>query len=162
MAAAVLAVLEQGDEAIVLDPAWPHYDGHVRLAGGVPVHVPCRAEDAFQPDPERVRSAVTPRTRVLVVSSPSNPTGAVIEPENLAALAALCRDRDLVALSDEIYASFVYDGTAHRSIAAEPGMTERTVIVDSCSKTWSMTGWRVGGRSLPRRSPPRSTSCTST
>lgn len=149
VAAAVLAIIEPGDEAIVLDPAWPHYDGHVRLAGGVPVHVPCRGEDGFQPDPERVRAAITPRTRLLVVSSPSNPTGAVIEPENVAALAALCRERDLVALSDEIYASFVYDGAQHCSIASEPGMTERTVIADSCSKTWSMTGWRVGWAIAP-------------
>ena len=109
----------------------------------------CRAQDGFQPDPERVRSAVTPRTRLLVVSSPSNPTGAVIEPENVAALAALCRERDLLVLSDEIYASFVYDGAQHRSIASEPGMTERTVIADSCSKTWSMTGWRVGWAIAP-------------
>ena len=71
VAAAVLAIVEPGDEAIVLDPAWPHYDGHMRLAGGVPVHVACRAQDGFQPDPERVRAAITPRTRLLVVSSPS-------------------------------------------------------------------------------------------
>ena len=73
----------------------------------------------------------------------------MIEPENVAALAALCRDRDLLVLSDEIYASFVYDGAQHRSIASEPGMTERTVIADSCSKTWSMTGWRVGWAIAP-------------
>jgi aminotransferase len=121
----------------------------VRLAGGVPVHVACRAQDGFQPDPERVGAAITPRTRLLVVSSPSNPTGAVIEPENVAALAALCRERDLHAISDEIYASFLYDGAQHRSIASEPGMTERTVIADSCSKTWSMTGWRVGWAIAP-------------
>lgn len=149
VAAAVLALLEHGDEAIVLDPAWPHYDGHVRMAGGVPVHVPCRAQDGFQPDPERVRAAITPRTRLLVVSSPSNPTGAVIERDTVAALAALCRERDLIAISDEIYASFVYDGAQHHSIAAEPGMAERTVIADSCSKTWSMTGWRVGWAIAP-------------
>jgi aspartate/methionine/tyrosine aminotransferase len=149
VAATVLALMRPGDEAIVLDPAWPHYDGHVRLAGGVPVHVPCRAEEEFQPDPERVAAAVTPRTRLLVVSSPSNPSGAVIKHENVAALAALCRERDLIALSDEIYASFLYDGAQHHSIALEPEMAERTVIADSCSKTWSMTGWRVGWAIAP-------------
>jgi len=149
VAAAVLAILEPGDEAIILDPAWPHYDGHVRLAGGVPVHVPCRAEEGFQPDLERVAAAVTPRTRLLVVSSPSNPSGTVIEPGNVAGLAALCREHELFALSDEIYASFVYDGARHHSIAVEPGMAERTVIADSCSKTWSMTGWRVGWAIAP-------------
>lgn len=149
VAAAVLAILDHGDEAIVLDPAWPHYDGHVRMAGGVPVHIPCRAQDGFQPDVERVRAAVTQRTRLLVISSPSNPTGAVIEPEAVAALAALCRERDLIAISDEIYASFVYDDARHHSIASEPGMADRTVIADSCSKTWSMTGWRVGWAIAP-------------
>jgi len=142
--AAVLAVLQPGEQAIVLTPAWPHYQGHVRLAGGTPVFVPCRCEDGFQPDPDQVAAAITSRTRMLIVSSPSNPSGAVIEPARLAALARLCVEHDLIALSDEIYAGFLYGAARHRSIAAEPHMTERTVIVDSCSKTWSMTGWRVG------------------
>lgn len=149
VAAAMFALLEPGDEAIVLDPAWPHYDGHVYLAGGVPVHVTCRAEEGFQPDPDRVAAAITSRTRLLVLSSPSNPSGAVIDPERIRALAALCCDRDLAVLSDEIYAAFVYDGAQHHSIATEPEMAERTVIVDSCSKTWSMTGWRVGWAIAP-------------
>jgi aminotransferase len=143
-AAAVLAILEPGEEAIILDPAWPHYQGHVRLANGIPVHVPCTYDDGFQPDPERVAAAITRRTRMLIVSSPSNPSGAVIEPTRLSALAALCVRHDLIALSDEIYASFLYEAVTHHSIATEPYMAERTVIVDSCSKTWSMTGWRVG------------------
>lgn len=148
-AAATFAVVDPGDEVIILDPAWPHYDGHVRLAGGVPVHVPCEAAEAFQPDPDRVEAAVTRRTCALIVSSPCNPTGTVIDAERIAALAGLCVTHDIVALSDEIYSDFVYDGAVHRSIAAEPGMTERTVIVDSCSKSWSMTGWRVGWAIAP-------------
>ena len=144
VAAAVLAILKPGDEAIILDPAWPHYRGHVQLAGGVPVHVPCTCEDGFQPDPERVAAAITSATRLLILCSPSNPSGAVIDSARLSALAELCAKHDLIALSDEIYASFVYDGADHRSIAAEPAMAERSVVVDSCSKTWSMTGWRVG------------------
>jgi len=144
VAAAVLAILEPGEEAIVLDPAWPHYRGHIRLASGIPVHVPCACDDGFQPDPERVAAAITRRTRMLIVSSPSNPSGAVIEPARVSALAELCVEHDLIALSDEIYAGFLYDAARHHSIAAEPHMAERTVVVDSCSKTWSMTGWRVG------------------
>jgi aminotransferase len=144
VAAAVLAVLQPGDQAIILEPAWPHYEGHVLLAGGVPVLIPCACEEGFQPDPERIATAITSRTRMLIVSSPSNPSGAVIDPVRLSALAELCVEHDLIALSDEIYASFLYDGARHHSIAAEPHMAERTVIVDSVSKTWSMTGWRVG------------------
>jgi aspartate/methionine/tyrosine aminotransferase len=144
VAATALALLEPENEVIILDPAWPHYEGHVRLAGATPVHVACAFADGFQPDPERVAAAIGSRTRMLIVSSPCNPSGAVIEPERLSALARLCVENDLLALSDEIYASFLYDTASHRSIAAEPEMAERTVIVDSCSKTWSMTGWRVG------------------
>ena len=150
VAAALFAILGPGDEAIVLDPAWSHYDGHVRLAGGTPVHVSCLAGEGFLPDLDRVGAAITPRSRVLIVSSPSNPSGAVMEPEHVGGLAALCREHDLIALSDEIYASFLYDGARHHSIAAEPGMAERTVIADSCSKTWAMTGWRVGWAIAPR------------
>lgn len=150
VAAAMFAVVEPGDEVIILDPAWPHYDGHVRLAGGAPVHVPSSPGDCFQPDPERVAAAITRHTRALVVSSPVNPTGAVLDPERVSALASLCLAHDLVALSDEIYADFVFDDARHRSISGEPGMTDRTVVLDSCSKTWSMTGWRVGWALAPR------------
>lgn len=150
VACAVLATIQAGDEVLILDPAWPHYDGHVRLAGGTPVHVPRSADEGFQPDPERVAAAITRRTRMLIVSSPCNPTGAVFAHERVSALAGLCVEHDLIALSDEIYSSFVYGGARHWSIAAEPGMEDRTVIADSCSKTWSMTGWRVGWAIAPR------------
>ena len=149
VAGSCLALLGPGDEAIVLDPGWPHYAAHIALAGATPVHVPCSADDAFVPDPEQVRAAVTPRTRMLVVSSPGNPTGAVIPPPVLEALAALCHEHDLVALSDEIYESFVYDGAQHASIAGQPGMRERTVVANSFSKTYAMTGWRVGWAAAP-------------
>jgi aminotransferase len=145
----MFAVVEPGDEVIIVDPAWPHYDGHVRLAGGVPVHVQCEATEAFRLDPDRVEAAITGHTRALVISSPCNPTGAVIDGERIAALARLCIRHDLIALSDEIYSDFVYDEAAYCSIADEPGMAQRTVVVDSCSKSWSMTGWRVGWAIAP-------------
>lgn len=144
--AAFRGLLQPGDEVLVPTPAWPHYDALARLVGAVPVLVPCRAEDGFAPDPAALAAAVSPRTRMLVVSSPSNPTGAVFGRHTLEQLAALCRDRDLVALSDEIYRRFADD---HVSIATLDGMRERTVIADSCSKTYAMTGWRVGWIAAP-------------
>lgn len=144
VAATIIALLGAGDEAIVLDPAWPHYDAMVRLAGATPVHVPCLAADAFLPDPVRVAAAITPRTRLLIVSSPSNPTGAVLGTGSLQELAEISRRHDLVVLSDEIYERFTYGGHEHRSIATLPEMRERTVIANSFSKSYSMTGWRVG------------------
>lgn len=148
-AATLLALLEHGDEVIIADPAWAHYDGLVRIAGGVPVHVATQPGDGFQPDPDVVAAALTPRTRALIVSSPGNPTGAVWAPTGLSALAELCVRYDLVAFSDEIYAAFVYDGAVHVSIAALPGMRERTVVWDSWSKRYAMTGWRVGYVAAP-------------
>jgi aspartate/methionine/tyrosine aminotransferase len=142
--AAVLSCLSPGDEAIVLDPAWPHYAAHIALARARAVHVACPAADGFQPDVDAVRAAIGPRTRMLVLSSPSNPTGAVIARERLLALAALAREHDLVVLADEIYERFVYDGEGHVSVATLDGMRERTLLANSLSKSYAMTGWRVG------------------
>jgi aspartate/methionine/tyrosine aminotransferase len=149
VAATMLALVEAGDEVVVCDPAWPHYDGDIRLAAATPVHVSARAADGFAPDPDAVAAAVTPQTRMLVLCSPSNPTGGVLDAARLEALAAICRERDLWVLSDEIYEAFVYDGAEHRSIAALAGMAERTIVSNSFSKTWSMTGWRVGWLAAP-------------
>lgn len=149
VAATMLALLRAGDEVIICDPAWPHYDGHVRLAGATPVHVPTSADDGFAIDPDAIAAAVTPRTRMLVLCSPSNPTGAVIDTARLEALAQLCQEQDLWVISDEIYEAFVYDGAVHSSIATLPGMHERTIVANSFSKTWSMTGWRVGWVAAP-------------
>ncbi len=147
--AALHALLETGDEVLILEPCWPHYDGQVILAGGVPRHVRCAAADGFVPDLDAVHAAVTARTRVLIISSPCNPSGAVIDRVSLDMLAALCLEHDLHALSDETYAAFVYDEQRHHSIASCPGMRSRTVLVDSFSKTFAMTGWRVGWVAAP-------------
>jgi aminotransferase len=148
--AALRALLAPGDEVIVPTPAWPHYEAHARLADAVPVAVASRAVDGFLPDPERIAAAVTPATKAIVISSPSNPTGAVLDRATLQALADLCIRHDLVAVSDEIYRRFAYGETEHISIATLPGMRERTVIADSCSKTYAMTGWRVGYAAAPK------------
>lgn len=149
VAATMLALLGPGDEVVILDPAWPHYDAHARLAGAVPVHVPCEPSDGFMPDPDRVAAAVGAQTRLLVVSSPCNPSGAVFAAERLAALADISLSNGLVVISDEIYERFVHGQSRHRSIAAVHGMRDRTVVANSFSKTYSMTGWRVGYAAAP-------------
>lgn len=147
--AALAALLEPGDEAIVLEPAWPHYAPILRLAGAVPVTVAATAPGRLLPDPEAIAAAAGPRTRAIVVSSPCNPSGAVFPRPLLEAIARLCAERDLYAISDEIYEAFVYGDARHHSIAACEGMREQTVVVNSCSKTYAMTGWRVGWAAAP-------------
>ncbi len=148
--AALRALLAAGDEVIIPTPAWPHYEAHARLADAVPIPVPSRAIDGFVPDPERIAAAITSATKAIIISSPSNPTGAVLDRDTLQALADLCHRHDLIAISDEIYRRFAYGAHEHISIATLPGMRERTVIADSCSKTYAMTGWRVGYAAAPQ------------
>lgn len=147
---AIMATVNDGDEVLIPDPSWLNYFYCVAIAGGVPVSVPLRAEKGFRMDPEDVAGAITPRTRMLVVMSPHNPTGAVLDRGHLEALADLARKRNLLVLSDEIYEKMVYDGAAHHSIAALPGMRERALVVNGFSKTYSMTGWRLGYVAAPR------------
>jgi len=143
---ALLAVLERGDEVLVPDPGFPIYPSVVRFAGAVPVGYPL--DDAGDVDAARLAALITPRTRVLVVNLPGNPTGGVASPATLAALAELALRHDLTVISDEVYGRLRYDGSVD-SIAALPGMLERTVIVDSFSKTYAMTGWRLGFGVIP-------------
>src|SRR5882762_1270784 len=144
---ALLAVLEPGDEVLVPDPGFPIYPSVVRFAGAVPVRYPVdSAETGF--DVARLAALITPRTRALVVNLPANPTGVVAPPDALSGIATLAQRHDLVVISDEVYGRIRYDRRAD-SIAALPGMLERTVIVDSFSKTYSMTGWRLGFGVLP-------------
>ena len=147
---AMMAFLDEGDEVLVPDPSWLNYFHCITLAGGVPVSVPLRAENGFRMDPEDVARLLTPRTRMMVVMSPHNPTGAVLDRSRLEALAALARERDLLVLADEIYEKMVYDGAAHHSIGGLPGMRERTLLVNGFSKSYSMTGWRLGYVAAPR------------
>ena len=138
---ALLAVLEPGEEVLVPDPGFPIYPSVVRFAGAVPVSY--RGLDVT-----RLATLITPRTRVLVVNLPENPTGVVATSDDLTAIAELALAHDLTVVSDEVYGRIRYDGGAN-SIAALPGMLERTVIVDSFSKTYSMTGWRLGFGVMP-------------
>src|SRR3989441_11653991 len=143
---ALLAVLEAGDEVLVPDPGFPIYPSVVRFAGAVPVRYALDALGAV--DVERLATLIGPRTRALVVNLPGNPTGGVATTDDLLAIAELALRHDLIVISDEVYGRIRYDRRAD-SIAALPGMLERTVIVDSFSKAYAMTGWRLGFGVLP-------------
>ncbi|MFE2375505.1 pyridoxal phosphate-dependent aminotransferase [Streptomyces sp. NPDC059398] len=142
IAAAMLALLEPGDEVIAFEPFYDSYSACIAMAGAVRVPLTLRAPD-FRPDLDALRDAVTPRTRLLLLNSPHNPTGMVLSPDELTAIAELARERDLLVVTDEVYEHLVFDG-AHHPIAALPGMRERTVSISSAGKTFSFTGWKVG------------------
>ena len=140
---AMVALLEVGDEVLIPSPAFPNYGSIAALIGAKVVPVPLVPERGFDLDLDALRARITDRTRLLVLNTPHNPTGGVIPPATLAAVAELARKHDFVVLSDEIYSGMVYEGTSP-SIATLPGMAERTVVVDGFSKTYAMTGWRLG------------------
>jgi aspartate aminotransferase len=139
------ATLDEGDEVIVPTPYWVSYAELIKLTGAKPVLLPTRIEDNFKLRPEALRQAITPKTRMLLLCSPSNPTGVVYTAEELGALADIAIEADLAVVSDEIYDQLVYDGRSSVSFPTlRPGLAERTVVVAGVSKTYSMTGWRIG------------------
>lgn len=148
IAAALLALVEPGEEVLALEPFYDSYRAGVQLAGGTTVPVPLEAPD-FRLDPTRLADAVTDRSRVLLLNTPHNPTGTVLNREELAAVAELARSRDLIVISDEVYEHLAFDGHPHIPIATLPGMAERTVTVSSAGKMFSVTGWKVGWASGP-------------
>ena len=145
----MLALLEPGDEVIYPDPGFPSYSAAISLVGAVPVPVPLVEERGFDLDVAALRSRVSDKTRMILLNSPSNPTGGIVSEDSLATIARLARERDLWILSDEIYARLVYDIDSP-SIVTLPGMAERTIIADGFSKTYAMTGWRLGFGVMPR------------
>lgn len=148
LAFALMALAGPGDEVIVPDPGFPIYGSMARFMGALPVPLPLRAATGFRPDLDELRALVTPRTRLLILNSPHNPTGAVLTLADLAYIADLAREHDLVVLSDEIYGRIQYEGE-HHSIRALEGMAERTIVLDGFSKAYAMTGWRLGYGILP-------------
>ena len=140
---AVRAIVNQGDEVIIPVPSFVCYGPIVELVGGVPVFVETRAENEFRLTADELRNAITPRTKLLVLPFPNNPTGAIMERADLEAIAEVLRDTNIIVLSDEIYAELTYGGH-HVSIANIPGMYERTLVVNGFSKAYAMTGWRLG------------------
>lgn len=136
-------VLDPGDEVIIPEPAFVSYVPCVQLAGGVPVTIPLKAENEFRLTPAELEAAITPKTKVLLLSYPNNPTGAIMEKEDLEALTDLIISHDILVISDEIYSELTYK-SRHVSIASLPGMWERTIVIDGFSKAFAMTGWRLG------------------
>ncbi len=143
------ALIEPGDEVLIPQPSFVCYDPLTRLAGGVPVPIVTRAEDAFRLTAEALRAAITPRTKLLVLPFPSNPTGAVMRREHLEAIAEVLRGTDIVVLSDEIYSDLTYGDEPHVSLVSLPDMAERTVYISGFSKSFAMTGWRLGYACAP-------------
>ncbi|MFF9151835.1 pyridoxal phosphate-dependent aminotransferase [Streptomyces sp. NPDC014846] len=145
IAAALLALLEPGDEVVALEPYYDSYAASIAMAGGTRVPVTLRPHDgAFRLDLDELRAAVTGRTRLLLINTPHNPTGTVLTREELTAIAELAVERDLLVVTDEVYEHLVFDDAGHLPLATFPGMRERTVSIGSAGKTFSFTGWKVG------------------
>lgn len=146
---AVRAIIESGDEVIIPQPSYVCYEPITRLAGGVPVIIETKAENEFKVTPEELKEKITDKTKLLILPYPCNPTGAIMEREDLEKLAEVLKGTNIFILSDEIYSELTFGGKKHVSIAQIEGMRERTVVVNGFSKTFSMTGWRLGFACAP-------------
>jgi aspartate aminotransferase len=141
---AVFATVNPGDEVLVPDPAWVSYVPFITMADGKAIPVPLREDHEFRMIPEEVAERITPKTKVIMLNSPSNPCGSVNTEEDMRGIADLAIDHNLIVITDEVYEKIVFDGVKHFSIASLPGMFERTITINGFSKTYSMTGWRLG------------------
>ena len=144
----ILAVLEEGDEAIYPNPAFPIFESMINFAGAKPVPIPLREELDFRFDIDELRSKITPHTKLIIINSPQNPTGGVLELDDIRAIADIAQEHDIIVLSDEVYEHIIYEGEPH-SIASLPGMLDRTILLNGFSKTYAMTGWRLGYAVMP-------------
>jgi aspartate aminotransferase len=146
----VLATCEEGDEVIIPSPYWLSYPEMVKLAGATPVILPTSDQTEFKVTPEQLRGAITPRTRLFIFNTPSNPTGSVYTPEEIKALGDICVEKGVLIMSDEIYEHLLYDGAVHKSVASfSPAHYDHTIVVHGFAKAWSMTGWRLGFLAAP-------------
>jgi len=143
MIASMMAVVDPGDEVIIFEPFYENYGPDAILTEARPRYVPLYPPD-WRFDPDELRAAFTPRTKAIVINTPNNPTGKVFTREELELIAALCQEWDAIAITDEIYEHILYDGAEHIAIATLPGMRERTITINGLSKTYSVTGWRIG------------------
>lgn len=140
----MLTLVEPGDEVIYPNPGFPIYESCIKFARGIPVSMPLTADNDFRPDVEKLKSLITPKTKLIIINNPGNPTGGIFEKEDILAIADILKDRpDIFVLSDEIYDRLMYDGETI-SIASIPEMRDRTLVLDGFSKTYAMTGWRIG------------------
>src|SRR5882724_5431015 len=146
----IIATCEAGDEVIIPAPYWLSYPEMVKLASAKPIIVHTTDKTEFKVTPEQLRAAITPRTRLLILNSPSNPTGSVYTPEEVKALGDICVEKGVLIMSDEIYEHLLYDGAAHKSVASfSQKHYEHTIVVHGLAKAWSMTGWRLGFLAAP-------------
>ena len=145
----IRALTNPGDEIIIPQPSYVCYEPITKLSCGVPVIINTKAENDFKITPEELKSAMTEKTKAIILPYPCNPTGAIMEREDLEKLAEVLRDTDIIVISDEIYAELTFDGIRHTSVASIPGMKERTVLINGFSKAFSMTGWRLGYACAP-------------
>jgi aspartate aminotransferase len=164
----ILSLVNPGDEVIYPNPGFPIYESVIRFVGGVPIPVALREERGFSLDPDELESKITDRTKLLILNSPQNPTGGIITEEDLRRIAEIANKYDISVLSDEIYSELIYEGS-FKSISTFPGMQERTIILNGFSKTYAMTGWRIGYGVMPKplaeletRLLTNSDSCTAT
>ena len=146
---AFYTLINPEDEIIIPDPGFVTYESQVYLAGGTPVYLPLRGENNFHPDLEELKNCITHKTKAILLNSPSNPTGAAFNKEELLAIAEIAKEKDLFIISDELYEDIVYDGREHISIASLPGMKEKTISIFGFSKSYAMTGWRLAYLSAP-------------
>ncbi len=137
------AILDEGDEAIYPNPGYPIYESAIKISGATPVPMPLLEENGFAFDRKEFEKLITPKTKLIIINSPGNPTGGILSTEDLEFIADIAKKNDIIVMSDEIYSRIIYEGEFH-SIASIPGMKERTVILDGFSKTYAMTGWRLG------------------
>ena len=140
----ILALVGPGDDVLMFDPGWVSYEPMVIMAGARCLHVPLLPEENYRVTREAIEAVLTPQTRLMIVNSPNNPTGRVLTREEAEAIVAVAQEHDIVVISDEIYEKIIYDGREHLSLAAFPGMAERTLTVNGFSKAYAMTGWRLG------------------
>ncbi len=143
------ALLNPGDEVLMLEPVWVSYGPLIRLNGGVPVGVSLPSEDGFRVSAELIREKITPRTKAIMVNSPCNPTGRVLSQAEIDAIVEVSVEADLYVLYDELYEHLIYDGGSHIQLATQPGMLERTILINGLSKAYAMTGWRLGWMVAP-------------
>jgi aspartate/methionine/tyrosine aminotransferase len=146
---AIMASVDPGDEVIYPNPGFPIYESCIELAGGIPIPLVLREEKGFRFDIEDLKKLVSPKTRMIIINSPQNPTGGILTMDDLKAIADIAVKNNIIVLADEIYGRICYDGFINHTIAALPGMRERTIILDGFSKTYAMTGWRLGFGIMP-------------
>jgi len=147
---ALMAIVNPGEEVLIPDPGWPNYEVLTKMAQGIPIRYPLRESNSFRLDQEDLKAKVNKKTKAVIICSPSNPTGSVLEEKHLQAVASIAEENDLLVISDEIYEKIIYGSAKHRSIGALPGMAERVVTVNGFSKAYAMTGWRLGYAGGPR------------